>query len=252
MMLQSKQSSYSSNQLILPKPSPSLIGPFTPRVPPPAHVKIPQSMSLSQFPSTNFGRHMYGSLFTSGSSVVNTNYSQSVNSQVPSTSSGYVSPAGFSSGQSSSNQSSKTFVNSLPCSSAGSSSPSCSTFAHSLESSSVPNRFGSSGTIPCTSEKHQSLSEQGDQNSKGERVISLSKLISAPTRKMFLANVLVGKYTGGNSSLRKPPPFYSNEPYGKCYDSCVDNIFDPKIVVIFDSNQAYPEYIVEYNYSGDS
>nr|KAG5702367.1 hypothetical protein BaRGS_002149 [Batillaria attramentaria] len=39
-----------------------------------------------------------------------------------------------------------------------------------------------------------------------------------------------------------------SEPFGKCYDSCVDNIFDPKIFVIFDSNQAYPEYIVEYKF----
>ena len=64
---------------------------------------------------------------------------------------------------------------------------------------------------------------------------------------MFIAKVLVGKYTGGNSSLKKAPPLYPcAEPFGKCYDSCVDNIWDPKIFVIFDSAQAYPDYLIEY------
>ncbi|XP_069132482.1 serine-rich adhesin for platelets-like isoform X1 [Argopecten irradians] len=66
--------------------------------------------------------------------------------------------------------------------------------------------------------------------------------------RMFLAKVLVGKYTGGHSGLRKPPPLYPcTDPYGKCYDSCVDNIHNPKIFVIFDTAQAYPSYVLEYH-----
>ncbi|KAK3101992.1 hypothetical protein FSP39_007965 [Pinctada imbricata] len=70
------------------------------------------------------------------------------------------------------------------------------------------------------------------------------------SHKMFMARVLVGNYTGGSQQLRKPPPLDEiNDPYGKCYDSCVDHIHDPKIFVIFDSAQAYPEYLIEYEYS---
>ncbi|XP_033751396.1 uncharacterized protein LOC117335480 [Pecten maximus] len=66
--------------------------------------------------------------------------------------------------------------------------------------------------------------------------------------RMFLAKVLVGKYTGGHNGLRKPPPLYPcTDPYGKCYDSCVDNIHNPKIFVIFDTAQAYPSYVLEYH-----
>ncbi|XP_061178108.1 uncharacterized protein LOC133186799 [Saccostrea echinata] len=68
--------------------------------------------------------------------------------------------------------------------------------------------------------------------------------------KMFMAKVLVGRFTGGSSTYRKPPPLDPvNDPYGKCYDSCVDNIHNPKVFVIFDSSQAYPDYLIEYNYS---
>lgn len=68
--------------------------------------------------------------------------------------------------------------------------------------------------------------------------------------KMFMAKVLVGRFTGGSSSYRKPPPLDPvNDPYGKCYDSCVDNIHNPKVFVIFDSSQSYPDYLIEYNYS---
>ncbi|XP_050409622.1 uncharacterized protein LOC126824438 [Patella vulgata] len=65
--------------------------------------------------------------------------------------------------------------------------------------------------------------------------------------KMFLSRVLVGKSTGGQKGYRKPPPLYpETDKMGRCYDSCVDNIFDPKIWVVFDSHQSYPEYLIEY------
>lgn len=74
-----------------------------------------------------------------------------------------------------------------------------------------------------------------------------------PKARMFLARVLVGKFVGGSPKLRKPPPLCPKEdPYGKCYDSCVDDVNNPKIFVIFDSNQAYPEYLIEYSYVQDS
>lgn len=64
--------------------------------------------------------------------------------------------------------------------------------------------------------------------------------------KMFLARVLVGKYTVGQPKYRKPPPLQPDDPCSKFYDSCVDRDKNPKIFVIFDSAQAYPEYLIEY------
>lgn len=63
---------------------------------------------------------------------------------------------------------------------------------------------------------------------------------------MFIARVLVGKYTIGYPALRKPPPLNPSDMYGKSYDSCVNDVNDPRIYVIFDNAQCYPEYIIEY------
>lgn len=59
---------------------------------------------------------------------------------------------------------------------------------------------------------------------------------------IFLARVLVGKSKVGQSHLNKPDevdPAHS-------HDSCVDNTSSPTMFVIFDSNQIYPEYLIEY------
>ncbi|XP_046551702.1 protein mono-ADP-ribosyltransferase PARP12-like [Haliotis rubra] len=61
-------------------------------------------------------------------------------------------------------------------------------------------------------------------------------------RYMFLARVLVGKYALGDSSYTRPPPRKGHV----LYDSCVNDINNPSIFVIFERNQCYPEYLVEY------
>ena len=66
---------------------------------------------------------------------------------------------------------------------------------------------------------------------------------------MFVARVLVGLYTQGTPTLRKPPTIDTSTPYGRCYDSCVNDVMDPSIFVIFDSAQCYPEYLVTYTNS---
>ncbi|BFZ05031.1 hypothetical protein BsWGS_08070 [Bradybaena similaris] len=100
----------------------------------------------------------------------------------------------------------------------------------------TPNSSGSTTVLPCRGKGTANLSSAfaRDANSK--------------THFMFVAKVLVGRHTGGKSGLKRPPPLDDSNPYGKCYDSCVDNIFSPLVYVIFDSNQAYPEYIIEYNW----
>ena len=63
---------------------------------------------------------------------------------------------------------------------------------------------------------------------------------------MFLSRVIVGSYTTGKSGLVKPPPKDPSKPYGVMYDSCVDNITQPAIFVVFENGQSYPEFLISY------
>ncbi|XP_071146125.1 uncharacterized protein [Mytilus edulis] len=63
-------------------------------------------------------------------------------------------------------------------------------------------------------------------------------------RYMFRAKVLVGKFTQGSRTYRRPPEIPGQSH--KLYDSCVDHPVDPNIFVIFDRSQSYPEYLINY------
>ncbi|XP_048113232.1 protein mono-ADP-ribosyltransferase PARP12-like [Alosa alosa] len=64
---------------------------------------------------------------------------------------------------------------------------------------------------------------------------------------MFVARVLVGEFSRGSSSYVRPPA----KGTGKhLYDSCVDNISNPAIFVIFEKYQIYPEFVIEYQSEG--
>lgn len=65
---------------------------------------------------------------------------------------------------------------------------------------------------------------------------------SSAVRTIFRAKVLVGESAIGHSNYSRPPSKGSHE----LYDSCVDDLDDPKIYVIFSIHQAYPEYIIRY------
>uniref|UniRef100_A0A8C4XIA0 Poly [ADP-ribose] polymerase n=1 Tax=Erpetoichthys calabaricus TaxID=27687 RepID=A0A8C4XIA0_ERPCA len=67
---------------------------------------------------------------------------------------------------------------------------------------------------------------------------------SSQNRIIFLARVLVGEFIKGNSQYVRPPS--KNSSSTNFYDSCVDNESNPEIYVIFDRNQIYPEYIIEF------
>ncbi|XP_041901490.1 protein mono-ADP-ribosyltransferase PARP12-like isoform X2 [Corvus kubaryi] len=62
---------------------------------------------------------------------------------------------------------------------------------------------------------------------------------------MFVAQVLVGDFVRGNPQYCRPPPRASNS--NRLYDSCVDDLTDPSIFVIFEKQQIYPAYILEYS-----
>ena len=66
------------------------------------------------------------------------------------------------------------------------------------------------------------------------------------SQSMFLAKVLVGSYTKGHPSYRRPPLKQPSNPASDLYDSCVDNQTNPTIFVVFDTDQFYPEYIIKY------
>ncbi|XP_043093937.1 protein mono-ADP-ribosyltransferase PARP11-like [Puntigrus tetrazona] len=59
---------------------------------------------------------------------------------------------------------------------------------------------------------------------------------------MLLARVIVGKYKTGHEDYCTP----NDDLKENVYDSCVDNTLYPRVFVIFDSNQIYPEYVLEY------
>uniref|UniRef100_A0A7N6AK97 Poly (ADP-ribose) polymerase family, member 12a n=1 Tax=Anabas testudineus TaxID=64144 RepID=A0A7N6AK97_ANATE len=61
---------------------------------------------------------------------------------------------------------------------------------------------------------------------------------------MFVALVLVGEYTKGSSSYVRPPPKGKSRTL---YDSCVDCERNPSIYVVFEKQQIYPEYLIDYS-----
>ena len=74
---------------------------------------------------------------------------------------------------------------------------------------------------------------------------------SKGSKFMFVAKVLVGSYTTGHSSYRRPPSKEPSNPASDLYDSCVDDRSFPTIFVVFDTDQFYPEYIIEYSTTRD-
>ncbi|KAL3841664.1 hypothetical protein ACJMK2_019778 [Sinanodonta woodiana] len=66
-----------------------------------------------------------------------------------------------------------------------------------------------------------------------------------PSRFMFYAKVLVGQCCRGDTSMKKPP-INQNDPHQRPYNSVVDQPSNPRIFVIFDSSQTYPEYLIEF------
>nr|XP_040018846.1 protein mono-ADP-ribosyltransferase PARP12 [Gasterosteus aculeatus aculeatus] len=67
---------------------------------------------------------------------------------------------------------------------------------------------------------------------------------SGQHRIMFVALVLVGEHAKGSSSFVRPPPKGNGKTL---YDSCVDSQSDPSIYVVFEKQQIYPEYLIDYS-----
>lgn len=66
------------------------------------------------------------------------------------------------------------------------------------------------------------------------------------SRFMFYGVVLVGRSVLGKTDYKRPPPLDQSRPHGALYDTCVDNVQNPSIFVVFDNVQCYPKFLVEY------
>ncbi|XP_076014956.1 protein mono-ADP-ribosyltransferase PARP11-like isoform X2 [Genypterus blacodes] len=62
------------------------------------------------------------------------------------------------------------------------------------------------------------------------------------SRIVFVARVMVGRFHQGQVQFHKP----DDGTLENAHESCVDNVNNPNIFVIFDPNQIYPEYLIEY------
>ncbi|XP_048011929.1 protein mono-ADP-ribosyltransferase PARP12-like [Megalobrama amblycephala] len=69
------------------------------------------------------------------------------------------------------------------------------------------------------------------------------------TRSMFVCRILVGDYTKGDSEYLRPPSKDGGDTI--FYDSCVNDMYDPSIFVVFEKHQIYPEYLIEYRDSSE-
>ncbi|XP_042367810.1 protein mono-ADP-ribosyltransferase PARP14-like isoform X2 [Plectropomus leopardus] len=63
-------------------------------------------------------------------------------------------------------------------------------------------------------------------------------------KRLYVALVLTGRYTVGNSSMKATPP--RGQDPTDCYDSLVNSLQQPAMFVIFHDDQAYPEYLITF------
>lgn len=63
---------------------------------------------------------------------------------------------------------------------------------------------------------------------------------------MFACRVLVGQYVKGESRYRRPP---ARDAAGNLYDTCVNDVREPTIYVVFKQSQVYPEFLITYEKS---
>ncbi|KAL3862314.1 hypothetical protein ACJMK2_008292 [Sinanodonta woodiana] len=92
----------------------------------------------------------------------------------------------------------------------------------------------------------------GTRHGKGSYFAKTAKFADRYTERgslciVFLVRVMAGDYTLGDKTYTRPPLKDPKDPCSDLYDSCVDNVKNPEIFVIFDNYQVYPEYVIKYN-----
>lgn len=72
-----------------------------------------------------------------------------------------------------------------------------------------------------------------------------SKPAADGSQLMFVARVLTGVYTLGQSGMKVPPPLDDQEPHIR-YDSVVDKMDRPSMFIVFHDDQAYLDYLITF------
>uniref|UniRef100_UPI0037E9AE4C protein mono-ADP-ribosyltransferase PARP11-like n=1 Tax=Semicossyphus pulcher TaxID=241346 RepID=UPI0037E9AE4C len=93
--------------------------------------------------------------------------------------------------------------------------------------------------------KHASFADKYSRSSSDPLPLSGGKTgdtYGENTKIIFLARVMIGTSVVGQSYFQKPDHGSSENSH----DSCVNDIKHPSIFVVFDPNQIYPEYLIQY------
>ncbi|XP_028331085.1 protein mono-ADP-ribosyltransferase PARP14-like isoform X2 [Gouania willdenowi] len=72
-----------------------------------------------------------------------------------------------------------------------------------------------------------------------------SKPAADGSQSMFMARVLTGIYVLGHIDMKVLPPRDPHRSPDR-YDSAVDNLDNPQMFVVFQDNQAYPDYLITF------
>ena len=64
-------------------------------------------------------------------------------------------------------------------------------------------------------------------------------------RYLYLCKVVAGDFTYGQKDIEEPP--IESVDAQKSYHSVVDDVLSPSMFVIFNDNQAYPEYLITFS-----
>ncbi|XP_037832646.1 protein mono-ADP-ribosyltransferase PARP14-like isoform X2 [Kryptolebias marmoratus] len=72
-----------------------------------------------------------------------------------------------------------------------------------------------------------------------------SKPAADGSQLMFVARVLTGVYTQGQSGMKVPPARDAQQPHDR-YDSVVDKTNNPDMYIVFHDDQAYPDYLITF------
>ena len=91
-------------------------------------------------------------------------------------------------------------------------------------------------------------SSVGTRFGRGSYFAANAKLAKdySDSKRVFVARVLVGESTVGDSDYVKPPPINPSAPKGACFDSCVDSLTKPTMYVVFEQERVYPEYLIRF------
>ncbi|XP_078466482.1 protein mono-ADP-ribosyltransferase PARP14-like isoform X2 [Lampetra planeri] len=68
------------------------------------------------------------------------------------------------------------------------------------------------------------------------------------SKYIYTARVLTGKYTIGKEGMKQPPPIDERISSVQLFDSVTDNLTNPELFVIFHDSDAYPEYLIKFQF----